>query len=201
MAAPRAFNAPGIDIAKMAQDLEAWLQPQGYETQTLQAPAGLTLQARQTQSWVQRQAVALTIQLMQQGDNLTVDIGTSKWALQAASGVAAAIVFWPLLAIPAYTAYKQKQIIDAAWTWVNQYIMSGGQTGAIAPVSPMPSEPAPTPAAATAKCPACGANVRAGAKFCDSCGAKLVLTCAKCGATLRADAKFCDACGEPVKQG
>jgi predicted RNA-binding Zn-ribbon protein involved in translation (DUF1610 family) len=198
------YSAPGLSIEQLAQSLSEWLMPQGYETQVLPAPGGMVLQARQTESWVQKNGVALNVQMLQQGDNIQVDVGTSKWALQAASGVAAAIIFWPLLALPAYAAYKQKQIIDATWQYINQYVASGGQVG----VAPMPFAPVaapasarPTPAAAAAsiKCPQCGEPVKTEARFCANCGAKMQVECPECGATLRADAKFCDSCGAKVK--
>lgn len=84
------------------------------------------------------------------------------------------------------------------------------------PAPPMPAPAAPGPAdaaaaaaaagvaaaapvAATVTCPSCHAEVRAGAKFCDSCGASLApATCASCGSELRPGAKFCDNCGTAV---
>jgi predicted ATPase/class 3 adenylate cyclase len=48
------------------------------------------------------------------------------------------------------------------------------------------------------KCASCGAENRAEAKFCDSCGGALVLACALCRAELRAGARFCDSCGAAV---
>lgn len=49
----------------------------------------------------------------------------------------------------------------------------------------------------TKKCPKCSADVPAEAKFCLSCGAKLVETikCPKCNAELPKGAKFCSGCG------
>ncbi len=49
-----------------------------------------------------------------------------------------------------------------------------------------------------AKCPNCGKDIVPGAKFCLNCGAKLVSKCAKCGADLPPDSKFCLNCGEKV---
>jgi len=50
---------------------------------------------------------------------------------------------------------------------------------------------------ATKKCPKCGADVPADAKFCLNCGAKLVetITCPKCKAEVPKGAKFCPNCG------
>jgi adenylate cyclase len=47
-------------------------------------------------------------------------------------------------------------------------------------------------------CPACRHENRAGAKFCDECGAPLPRACPKCGTAVRSSAKFCDECGQPL---
>jgi hypothetical protein len=47
-------------------------------------------------------------------------------------------------------------------------------------------------------CPSCGRATKAGAKFCDACGAALLITCARCGRPLRPQAKFCDGCGAAI---
>jgi class 3 adenylate cyclase len=47
-------------------------------------------------------------------------------------------------------------------------------------------------------CRQCGAENRAGAKFCKECSAPLRGACAKCGATLQPGSKFCDECGAPA---
>ncbi len=61
-----------------------------------------------------------------------------------------------------------------------------------------PEAPAkPAAPAATKKCPKCGAEVSANAKFCPECGEKLPVKrfCSQCGAELNAEAKFCPECG------
>ncbi len=64
-----------------------------------------------------------------------------------------------------------------------------------------PAAPAAAPAAPTVPCASCGAQVRAGAKFCPECGQKVVpagsTPCVRCGAALAAGAKFCPECGSP----
>ena len=48
------------------------------------------------------------------------------------------------------------------------------------------------------KCLACGQENRAGARYCDGCGAALVPVCPHCGAEIRPTAHFCDACGHAL---
>lgn len=55
-------------------------------------------------------------------------------------------------------------------------------------------------------CPACGALVAPGAKFCSGCGAAVAAeeavagepVCPACGKQLRAGARFCNACGTKI---
>ena len=47
------------------------------------------------------------------------------------------------------------------------------------------------------QCPHCGAEVAPSAKFCESCGQKVVIpvVCAKCGTESERGTKFCPECG------
>jgi membrane protease subunit (stomatin/prohibitin family) len=79
---------------------------------------------------------------------------------------------------------------------------AGGGQGFVqpAPAAPAPATSAPaTPApAATIECAECHSQVRAGAKFCDSCGTPMQKHCTNCNADLTATAKFCAECGTPA---
>jgi membrane protease subunit (stomatin/prohibitin family) len=78
---------------------------------------------------------------------------------------------------------------------------AGGSPGFVQPAQApqQQSQPAPAPApAATVPCPECHNQVRAGAKFCDSCGSPMAKQCANCHATLGASARFCSECGTPA---
>ncbi len=48
------------------------------------------------------------------------------------------------------------------------------------------------------KCPRCGQENPAQAKFCLECASPLTLTCGRCGTLLLASAKFCPECAHPV---
>ncbi len=69
------------------------------------------------------------------------------------------------------------------------------------PQQPVQPQQAQQPAQ---KCPACGAEVPAGAKFCFNCGAKMeapvAATCPNCGAQLAPGAKFCPNCGTAINK-
>lgn len=200
------YHAPGLDLQQMGQALMQFFQGKGYQTQMLPGPGagGVTVQAKRGSGWITTAtSQALTVMMTPQGDNLVVQTGGARWTEKVVSGAVSFLVFWPLAALPAYGAYKQKEIIDQTWDFVDQYIASAGGsfTGMGMPMgAPMMAQPV-TPVAAPqaqARCPSCGQPVRAGAKFCAQCGASLVQTCAKCGAELRPGAKFCDSCGAPV---
>ena len=49
-------------------------------------------------------------------------------------------------------------------------------------------------------CPACNRPVEPGYKFCETCGTRIpeLSTCSKCGTQFIAPVKYCDLCGAPV---
>jgi class 3 adenylate cyclase len=50
-------------------------------------------------------------------------------------------------------------------------------------------------------CPACGQDLRPGARFCDGCGTAVDVRCPACGKSQRPQARFCDACGTALGAG
>jgi membrane protease subunit (stomatin/prohibitin family) len=76
---------------------------------------------------------------------------------------------------------------------------AGGGQGFTPPPAPAPAQAAPAPSApATVECGNCESQVRAGAKFCDSCGTPMQKHCTNCNADLTGTAKFCAECGTPT---
>jgi hypothetical protein len=198
MADQRTYKAPKTNLKEFAQQVANFHQNEGYEVKVVEAKGGIMIQSR-AKDLIKKFGVALTVTATVQGENVLVQTGQAKWGMNAASGVAAAVVFWPLLAIPAYTSIKQKQLIDDTWELVERYMASIGAAPTVTAVTPAVA-PAPEQASQPARgtCPSCGKPVRVGAKFCDHCGKPLAAVCAKCGAELRQEAKFCDNCGAAV---
>jgi hypothetical protein len=201
MADQRTYKAPKINLKDFAQQVATFHQNEGYEVKVVEAQGGIMIQSR-AKDLIKKFGVALTITATVQGENVLVQTGHAKWGANAATGVAAAIVFWPLLAIPAYTSIKQKQLIDDTWELVERYMGSIGAAPTMAVVTPplpvAPPAPAHASQPAGGTCPSCGKPVRAEAKFCDNCGKPLASVCSKCGAKLRPAAKFCDNCGAAI---
>lgn len=201
MADQRIFHAPGLNVEKLGEALSQWLRGQGFETQVLPAPGGgVTVQARKadTVRTLTGTSAALNVTLSLQGDNLLAQTGAAAWTDKAVVGAVGLFVFWPALIPAAYGAWKQKQLPQEIFQFIEQYIALGGNV----PIAPTPlGSPTtlqPPVSKVEVRCPSCNAVVREGAKFCDNCGAKMSLACEKCGATLRLGAKFCDNCGAPV---
>ena len=73
---------------------------------------------------------------------------------------------------------------------------SAGQGSAVAQPAPLASA-APTGVPAATKCGRCGAELKAGVKFCGECGAPVPRErhCTNCGAKLAPEVKFCGECG------
>lgn len=197
MAETRSYLVPGLDLAQLAQELSNFYHSEENETQILNGPGGgYVVQTRGKDFF--RKGVAFAVTLTQKDDTLTIQMGSAKWVTQALSGVFALIIFWPLLALPAYVVIKQRELMQDTWEYLERYITGLGGS-VVMPQVPTMATVTPAQAAATpAVCPACGEPVRLGAKFCDSCGASLVRTCAGCGAELRPSSKFCDHCGLAV---
>jgi hypothetical protein len=54
-------------------------------------------------------------------------------------------------------------------------------------------------ATSSVACPHCGADNRAGSRFCKGCGTRLAQACASCGSPLDASARVCAQCGAPAE--
>jgi hypothetical protein len=191
-------------VKKLGKALEQWFRQEEYETQSMPAGEGrFVVQAKKGKGFMQSLVpAALTVDLAAQDDKLIVQWGNAKWGLQAATGIVSLIIFWPVAAVPAWVAYKQKQLIDGALDFLNQNIAALGGAEVMS-IAVMPVAEAPATASVEqemVKCPECGQEAVEGTKFCENCGTALIITCAGCGKTLSAGTKFCPECGTPTAE-
>lgn len=202
MADQKTYNAPGLDVNQLAQSMAEYFASQDFETQVLPGPSGtaaVQIRKADTLRRFMGATSALMVTLTPANDLLTVQTAATKWADKAITAVAGVLVFWPLLIPAAYGAFEQTKLPDKVFAYVQQYL--GGTPPAPTPgVRPVVMGASPAaPAAAQVPCPNCKKPIKAGAKFCEHCGASLELKCGKCGANLNPGAKFCESCGASVK--
>ena len=86
-------------------------------------------------------------------------------------------------------------------------LVAGRRSRRAVPMPPPPAYPAPPPPPVApappqpqaARCPSCGAEIRAGARFCPKCGHSAAPRfCRECGSGLKEGARFCPKCGQSV---
>ena len=169
--------------------------------QGAQTGDGYVLQCRQEKDgWktVTGMRLATTVQMTLSGDTLNVTIGAGEWSDKIGAGVAGLVLFWPLAVTAGIGAYKQKKLPDEIFRVIENCLMSGGAQPAAQPFAAAPVATAPV---AKTICPACGAELAAGSRFCNLCGAKLEEkpVCKGCGAPLSPGSRFCPQCGKAVE--
>jgi hypothetical protein len=118
------FVAPNVDTGKLAARLENWLTSERLETQRLDQPGAVMVQARSAESWKRwvGAGVAFTVVLRTEGPDLIVEIGQAEWKDKAAAAAVGLLIAWPALIPAAFGMAKQKQLPDQALRLIEQSI-------------------------------------------------------------------------------
>ena len=93
-------------------------------------PEGYFLQAKsQDSGWKKLAGMskATQVQIIGTGDLITVSVGSGEWSDKIGAGVVGAIVFAPLMFTAAFGAWKQKELVDQIFTFVQNYITTGSK--------------------------------------------------------------------------
>ena len=164
------------------------------EVQGSPTTEGYVLQASQPQdSWktISGTRLAISIQFIQMGENVSVMIGEGNWSDKIGAGALGLFVAWPLALSAGFGTYRQKQLPSEIFALIEKTIMLGGQSIVVsgAGVRIGPGQIA---------CPNCKAVIAANSKFCLKCGAQISTSCQKCGAPIVQGAKFCNQCGQAL---
>ena len=135
---------------------------------------------------------AIKIQILVSGDLITVNIGAGKWSDKIGAGVAGAFIFAPLAVTAAIGAFRQKNLPNEIFNFIENFIMSGGKTAVLGMgiVKAMSDD--------EVECPKCQTINSKSTKFCKECGCKLGLECPNCHASVEYGVKFCPECGTPM---
>ena len=192
MAESRVFELNGVSIAQVAEQVEAFLRDaKKMEVQSAPSQDGYLIQAAQedTLRTLSGMKLATTVQLSMAGERLNVTLGEVQWTDKLGAGAVGLIFAWPLAVTAGIGAYKQKKLPSEIFDVIARFTSSGGAAAVTA---------APAAAPQGSCCPHCHAQVPQGAKFCSSCGAKLVNNCPECGAAVTPGSKFCSQCGKAL---
>jgi len=187
----RSFYAPGVDPNELARTVSNWLTLHDFQSRTEDLPPGVTIQARQPETWKSflGMSSALNITFCTRGHNLEVTTEAGRWADKIAVGAVGAFILHPLLITAAYGVWKQSQLPDRIFDVVEQFIKDRQKSAKSAPTrvqvkstDESSSDKAGASAGIDSKpasdekqnaCAKCGAPVTPGAKFCQECGARL----------------------------
>jgi zinc ribbon protein len=188
MSEQQVFVAPNLDVNHLAQAVGDWYRAQRFDVQVLAIPdQGMVVQARQQEGW--RNALglasALNVGLRYKENTLIVEIGAGKWADKAIAGGVGVLLVWPLFFTAAYGAWKQSQMPQRTFQFIQAFLGGGAAQNPYAyPPDASPYPPAPPPQKRNAAgdapteitrrfCENCGTALSPTAKFCSGCGAKV----------------------------
>jgi TIR domain len=117
------FDAPGIDVMRLAQNLRGWYESQNYEAQTAMDGTRAVVQCR-SKTWSRRlgAGAALTVVLAVDGEELAVEIGGGKWMDKVAAAGVAWFVLWPALIPAAMGGYKQAMLPSKTLQYIQSMI-------------------------------------------------------------------------------
>ncbi len=213
----RFYQAQGIDIERLAIELERMYLMQGYQVQHFGNNERMTVQMKKGGDFAailgMQQALTLTIQRSPGG--VLAMIGQQKWADKAAAGVVGMLVLWPLAFTAGAGAIQQaqlgSQVLSSLDTLVYQQVPNV-QIGPIPPnmlpqyqqtgappqyAQPWPPQPPsgpqapPPPPPNKLTCGHCRALNDASDNYCFSCGRALT--------SQEPQKVLCPMCGAEIK--
>jgi len=226
----RYYQAEGLDVERLATDLEHMFLSQGYQVQHFGNSDHMTVQMKKGGDFIAIFGLqtALTVTMQRAPGGVLALVGQQKWADKAvvgAVGLIAAPVLWPLMITAGVGAIQQASLGNQVLNALDVLVQ---QQNPDVKVGPMPPEMMPqyeqqgaprtyqtppwrrwAPWAApgtpsnTVVCPNCQAVNDAADRYCMRCGQALAsqkALCPNCGAETRPDAAFCTKCGTPLSQ-
>lgn len=195
MAESRTYMLNGTDIQNVIARLEGFLRSEkGMEVQSSQTTDGYIMQASQSKDgWktLTGMRLAIDVQMTVFDGRLNVTVGEGQWSDKIGAGAIGLFIAWPLAITAGMGAYKQKKLPDEIFAVIESCIMSGGKSIVVGGACSKVTE-------GMAVCPSCKAQIPAGSKFCNHCGAKLQNKCPNCGAEIAQDSLFCSECGSKL---
>jgi hypothetical protein len=210
------YQAQGINIERLAADLDRSFANQGFQTQHFGSADHMTVQMKRGGDFVALLGLqaALTVTLQRSPEGVNVMIGQQRWVEKAAVGAVGFFipVLWPLMLTAGAGAVMQasltNQVINTLDMLIHQQYHNAQRSSAPSFMGPF-QRPAPASAPSqqpsTVLCQNCQTVNDPDAKFCMQCGKPLSTStaekvhCSNCGAEMKPNAAFCTRCGTPVE--
>jgi hypothetical protein len=206
----RYYNAPGINIERLASELERMFASDGYQAQHFGTSDTMTVQMKKGGDFAALFGMrsALTIVLQRNPEGLQALIGQQRWAEKAAVGAVGFFIpiLWPLMFTAGAGVFMQANLINHVSNGLDMLVhqqVPNAQRGPEPSLMPnfnfwqAPTASAPAPLI----CSNCQTVNEPDDKFCMKCGNPLTpkeeekVHCANCGALMKASAAYCTKCG------
>ena len=195
MSESRVFMLNGTNVQSVVTRLESFFKTEkGMDVQSSQTTDGYVMQASQPKDgWktLTGMRLAVTVQMAVMENGLNVTVGEGQWSDKIGAGAIGLFVAWPLAITAGMGAFKQKKLPAEIFQVIENCIMSGGHSIVVNGAGPKVGE-------GMIVCPECQAQIAAGSKFCNQCGAKLESKCPSCGADIAPGSAFCSECGQKL---
>lgn len=195
MSESRVFMLNGTNVQSVVTRLESFFKTEkGMDVQSSQTTDGYVMQASQPKDgWktLTGMRLAVTVQMAVMENGLNVTVGEGQWSDKIGAGAIGLFFAWPLAITAGMGAFKQKKLPAEIFQVIENCIMSGGHSIVVNGAGPKVGE-------GKIVCPECKAQISAGSKFCNQCGAKLESKCPSCGADIAPGSAFCSECGQKL---
>ncbi|HEX2911184.1 MAG TPA: hypothetical protein VH186_10280 [Chloroflexia bacterium] len=124
----RFYQSNGIPVTELASAAAGFFRQDNFDTNYYQDYAGRTvlqIGKQQGARFLLGLAYSLTVVFTpQQEDRILVELGGESWGDKVASGAVGAFFLPPLLFTAAFGAWKQSELDDRFWNFLNGYILN-----------------------------------------------------------------------------
>lgn len=220
----RFYRSSGLDIERIARDLEGLYLSQDYQVQHFGNKDHMVVQLKMGSDFeaIIGMQAALTVTLQRFPRGVVATVGQQQWIDKAAAGAIGMLLLWPLAVTAGVGAIRQASLESQLFSMLDTVVLRQRADVNIGPVPPdmkaqaqqqaPPSfyeNPAPgqrsrhgsTSGTGSRECSNCGELYDSEDLYCSRCGKPLASPkkpCPECKAEIKSDATFCTKCGTHI---
>ncbi len=220
----RFYRSSGLDIERIARDLEGLYLSQDYQVQHFGNKDHMIVQLKMGSDFeaIIGMQAALTVTLQRFPRGVVATVGQQQWIDKAAAGAIGMLLLWPLAVTAGVGVIRQASLESQLFCMLDTVVLRQRADVNIGPVPPdmkaqaqqqaPPSfyeNPAPgqqsrhdsTSGTGSRKCFNCGELYDSDDLYCSRCGKPLASPkkpCPECKAEIKSNATFCTKCGTHI---